>query len=72
MFRLINGYLNGDEDARSMLDQYDFYIVPVVNPDGKSQMIGGLVNIPDRVWPNCADSTHTYNDILLWIHTNQS
>ncbi|KAI0382362.1 hypothetical protein F5Y04DRAFT_53594 [Hypomontagnella monticulosa] len=33
-FQLVNGYNNGDNRTRSILDRYDFYIVPIVNPDG--------------------------------------
>lgn len=33
-YKLITGYNAGDEDARTALDKYDFYIIPVVNPDG--------------------------------------
>ncbi|KAI0120804.1 hypothetical protein F4776DRAFT_631891 [Hypoxylon sp. NC0597] len=32
--QLITGYTNGDNLTRSFLDKYDFYIVPIVNPDG--------------------------------------
>ena len=34
-YKLIEGYQNGDEVPTSTLDSYDFYIIPVVNPDGK-------------------------------------
>ncbi|KAI2615800.1 hypothetical protein GGS26DRAFT_454531 [Hypomontagnella submonticulosa] len=33
-FQLVNGYKSGDNLTRSILDGYDFYIVPIVNPDG--------------------------------------
>ncbi|OTA52715.1 hypothetical protein K449DRAFT_410228 [Hypoxylon sp. EC38] len=33
--QLVTGYTNGDNLTRSFLDKYDFYIVPIVNPDGK-------------------------------------
>lgn len=36
MLRLINDYLKGEKHAVKMLDENDFYIVPVVNPDGES------------------------------------
>ncbi|KAI1452228.1 hypothetical protein F4805DRAFT_448196 [Annulohypoxylon moriforme] len=32
--QLITGYNNGDNSTRSVLDKYDFYIIPFVNPDG--------------------------------------
>ncbi|KAI2629947.1 hypothetical protein GGR54DRAFT_286137 [Hypoxylon sp. NC1633] len=32
--QLVTGYNNGDDTARSFLDKYDFYIIPIVNPDG--------------------------------------
>ncbi|KAI3396077.1 hypothetical protein diail_494 [Diaporthe ilicicola] len=32
--QLINGYEAGNNDTRTVLDTFDFYIVPVVNPDG--------------------------------------
>lgn len=34
-FSFVNDYLNGDVDALYLLEKYDFYIFPVVNPDGK-------------------------------------
>ncbi|KAI1108147.1 hypothetical protein F5Y14DRAFT_108446 [Nemania sp. NC0429] len=33
-YKLVTGYNAGDKDVRSVLDKYDFYIIPVVNPDG--------------------------------------
>ncbi|KAI1134265.1 hypothetical protein F5Y05DRAFT_422838 [Hypoxylon sp. FL0543] len=43
--QLITGYTDGNNLTRSFLDRYDFYIVPIVNPDGfvYSQTI-------DRLW----------------------
>ncbi|KAI1100361.1 hypothetical protein F4804DRAFT_47574 [Jackrogersella minutella] len=32
--QLITGYNNGDNLTRSFVDNYDFYILPIVNPDG--------------------------------------
>ncbi|KAI1495368.1 zinc carboxypeptidase [Biscogniauxia mediterranea] len=32
--QLITGYNNGDNETQTILDKYDFYIFPVVNPDG--------------------------------------
>lgn len=32
--RLINGTLARDADVRKLIDAYDFYFMPVVNPDG--------------------------------------
>lgn len=32
--QLIDGYQSGNNDTRSFLDRYDFYILPFVNPDG--------------------------------------
>ncbi|KAJ0117416.1 zinc carboxypeptidase [Diaporthe amygdali] len=32
--QLINGYKAGDNDTRAFLDSFDFYIIPIVNPDG--------------------------------------
>ena len=31
---LIDDYNNGDKDVKSLLKTFDFFIVPVVNPDG--------------------------------------
>ncbi|ROW06675.1 hypothetical protein VPNG_06735 [Cytospora leucostoma] len=45
MLRLINDYLRGDEHAVEMLDQNDFYFVPVVNPDGFAE-----TQQDDRKW----------------------
>ncbi|KAK6507866.1 hypothetical protein TWF481_006288 [Arthrobotrys musiformis] len=33
-YGLITGYNSNDSQVRSILDNYDFYILPVVNPDG--------------------------------------
>ncbi|KAJ3580049.1 hypothetical protein NPX13_g524 [Xylaria arbuscula] len=33
-YKLVTGYSAGDEDVRAVLDKYDFYIIPIVNPDG--------------------------------------
>ncbi|KAI0512930.1 hypothetical protein F5B22DRAFT_289873 [Xylaria bambusicola] len=33
-YKLVTGYSAGDKDTRTVLDKYDFYIVPIVNPDG--------------------------------------
>ncbi|KAI1147423.1 hypothetical protein F4825DRAFT_149249 [Nemania diffusa] len=33
-YKLVTEYNAGDKDTRSALDKYDFYIIPVVNPDG--------------------------------------
>lgn len=35
MFAFINDCLNGNINSLSLLKNYDFYILPVVNPDGK-------------------------------------
>ncbi|KAI2610242.1 uncharacterized protein GGS25DRAFT_531153 [Hypoxylon fragiforme] len=32
--QLVTGYLGSDDLVRSFLDNYDFYIIPIVNPDG--------------------------------------
>ncbi|KAF2704566.1 zinc carboxypeptidase [Pleomassaria siparia CBS 279.74] len=42
---LISGYKRGDELLKGFLDKYDFYIIPVANPDGfiYSQKV-------DRMW----------------------
>ncbi len=34
-YKLITEYNAGDKDTRSVLDKYDFYIIPIVNPDGE-------------------------------------
>lgn len=33
-YSLLEGYA-GDEEVKNILDTYDFYVFPVVNPDGK-------------------------------------
>ncbi|KAJ8132919.1 hypothetical protein O1611_g705 [Lasiodiplodia mahajangana] len=33
-YKLVTEYNAGDEDARAVVDKYDFYIIPIVNPDG--------------------------------------
>lgn len=32
--QLIEGYNNGDARIKPLVENFDFYIVPVVNPDG--------------------------------------
>lgn len=34
--QLIDGYKSGDNLTQTFLNNYDFYIFPIVNPDGKS------------------------------------
>ncbi|KAI1407049.1 hypothetical protein F5Y13DRAFT_141917 [Hypoxylon sp. FL1857] len=43
--QLITGYTNGDSLILSFLDKYDFYIIPIVNPDGFVYS-----QISDRLW----------------------
>ncbi|KAI1271308.1 hypothetical protein F5Y07DRAFT_405724 [Xylaria sp. FL0933] len=33
-YKLITEYNSGDNNTRAVLDKYDFYIIPIVNPDG--------------------------------------
>lgn len=33
--QLIDGYKSGDNLTQTFLNNYDFYIFPIVNPDGK-------------------------------------
>ena len=33
-YKIIDGYQSGDAKVKAALDNYDFYIIPVVNPDG--------------------------------------
>ncbi|KFH44612.1 Metallocarboxypeptidase A-like protein [Hapsidospora chrysogenum ATCC 11550] len=44
-YKLIEGYQNGDETPKATLDNYDFYIIPVVNPDGFV-----YTQTEDRMW----------------------
>lgn len=34
--QLVDGYKAGDNETKSFLDKYDFYMFPIVNPDGES------------------------------------
>ncbi|CRK09591.1 hypothetical protein BN1708_002208 [Verticillium longisporum] len=34
LFQLISGYLASDAEVTALLNAYDFYVLPVVNPDG--------------------------------------
>ncbi|KAI1644635.1 uncharacterized protein F4817DRAFT_346318 [Daldinia loculata] len=43
--QLVSGYNDGDNLTRSFLDKYDFYIVPIVNPDGFAYS-----QTTDRLW----------------------
>jgi murein tripeptide amidase MpaA len=33
--QLVDGYKAGDNATQAVLDNYDFYMFPFVNPDGK-------------------------------------
>lgn len=35
--QLIDGYKSGDNLTQTFLNNYDFYIFPIVNPDGKCE-----------------------------------
>lgn len=35
-YQLVTGYGNNGSAATAMLDAYDFYILPIVNPDGET------------------------------------
>ncbi|KAK8109325.1 hypothetical protein PG984_015126 [Apiospora sp. TS-2023a] len=57
--QLIRGYNAGDNQTKSFLDQYDYYIFPFVNPDGFI-----YTQTTDRLWrknrqPPPSDSTNT-------------
>ncbi|POS69984.1 hypothetical protein DHEL01_v211621 [Diaporthe helianthi] len=61
--QLITGYKTGDSDVRAVLDNFDFYIIPIVNPDG---FVYSQTN--DRLWrknrqPGPASSTCVGRDI---------
>ncbi|OTB10809.1 hypothetical protein K445DRAFT_341034 [Daldinia sp. EC12] len=43
--QLVTGYNHRDAQTRSFLDKYDFYIVPIVNPDGFAYS-----HTTDRLW----------------------
>ncbi|ROT36080.1 carboxypeptidase B [Sodiomyces alkalinus F11] len=45
LYQLISGYLDGTEDVKAIVDAYDFYILPVVNPDGFIH-----TQTTDRMW----------------------
>ena len=36
--QLIDGYKSGDNLTQTFLNNYDFYIFPIVNPDGKYEL----------------------------------
>jgi murein tripeptide amidase MpaA len=61
--QLILGYNAGDEEVQSFLDKYDFYVIPIVNPDGFVYS-----QVADRLWrknrqPGPAGSTCVGRDI---------
>tara|TARA_R110002003_G_scaffold822_2_gene21633 strand:+ start:15644 stop:15829 length:186 start_codon:yes stop_codon:yes gene_type:complete len=37
--QLVEGYKSGDNITQAFLNNYDSYIFPLVNPDGKSQAL---------------------------------
>lgn len=57
-YQLIGGYQSGDEEVKSLLDYYDFYIVPFHNPDGKRYL---------SVFFNQMQETHPLKKISLII-----
>lgn len=50
-YKLVSGYLKS-KCSVNILDQYDFYIIPVVNPDGKFYHISPT---PTQRYPIPAD-----------------
>jgi murein tripeptide amidase MpaA len=38
-YKLVEGYQNSSAVPASTLDNHDFYILPIVNPDGKSSIL---------------------------------
>ncbi|TKX19874.1 metallocarboxypeptidase A-like protein 2 [Elsinoe australis] len=63
--QIINGYKSGDAAIRSILDAYDIYVIPIVNPDGFS-----YAQTTDRLWrknrqppPSTSNSTCIGRDI---------
>ncbi|SMY25063.1 unnamed protein product [Zymoseptoria tritici ST99CH_1A5] len=55
-YNIINGYKTGDAEYVSILDKYDFYIMPVVNPDG---FVYTQTN--DRLWRKNRSPTKVLN-----------
>ncbi|KAI0393886.1 hypothetical protein F5Y17DRAFT_458417 [Xylariaceae sp. FL0594] len=45
LYQLISGYTNNDKLVQKVLDNYDFYVIPVVNPDGFI-----YTQTTDRLW----------------------
>ncbi|PNS18355.1 hypothetical protein CAC42_6172 [Sphaceloma murrayae] len=43
--QIINGYKSGDADVRAILDNYDIFVIPIVNPDGFT-----YAQTTDRLW----------------------
>ncbi|KAI1765017.1 hypothetical protein GGR53DRAFT_289990 [Hypoxylon sp. FL1150] len=63
--QLIIGYTSGDNLTHSLLDSYDFYVIPIVNPDGFVYS-----QTTDRLWrknrqppPSDADQSRIGRDI---------
>ncbi|KAK1633471.1 zinc carboxypeptidase [Colletotrichum phormii] len=44
-YQLIDGYQKNDAAVKALLDKYDFYILPIVNPDGFA-----YTQTNDRLW----------------------
>lgn len=38
-WKLVQGYQNKDRLVRDTLNNYDFYIIPIANPDGESSNV---------------------------------
>ena len=62
-YQLINGYTT-DEVTQYILDSYDFYIIPFVNPDGKSPFTGYCFPTSDTI--SHSGFVYTQTNERLW------
>ncbi|KAH8595880.1 hypothetical protein B0O99DRAFT_511443 [Bisporella sp. PMI_857] len=69
-YELVEGYLQRDREATRLLDRYDYYISPVVNPDGfiYTQTTDRLWRNNRQIWPNstCIGANMNRNYPFSW------
>ncbi|KLU84423.1 carboxypeptidase A2 [Magnaporthiopsis poae ATCC 64411] len=64
-YKLVDGYLKGDSIAKGAIDKFDFYIMPVVNPDGFV-----YTHMNNRIWRKNRQSWPGYTCVGTDINRN--
>ncbi|CBY00699.1 hypothetical protein IAQ61_011605 [Plenodomus lingam] len=66
-YQLIDGYKSGNSNVTAWLDYYDFYIVPIANPDGFL-----YTQTNDRLWRKNRQPRPTLNTTCLGTDGNRN